>query len=397
MGIRGDAAGAGGGSAARLPFGVAMLLAAGFALSACGSSEVGGPRASGGGGGWARAGHPTYKVGAPYQINGVWYYPKVDYDYDETGVASWYGEAFDKQSTANGEIFDLNELTAAHRTLPLPSVVEVTNLQNGRTMQVRVNDRGPFAQNRILDVSRRAAQLLGFERSGTTPVHVRIVKDESIRVAQAAMRGSTGEVRLAANLSAGAAASEPARPASRRPAERPVAVAELASPRQPATYRLTEETEIIASQPRPNPPEPERNPPAIAPEIIASQPRPNPPPHRAPWYSPIASAEAETLPPPLRRADPDRIAVSASSSAAKASRRDGRIFVQVGAFSVPENAQRARTRIASFANVEVLPTSGRGSALYLVRVGPVGSATEADRLVTRLVENGYPDARIVNQ
>src|SRR3954452_8471331 len=145
-----------------------------------------------------RAGHPSYKVGAPYQINGVWYRPKVDYDYDETGVGSWYGEAFDQQLTANGEIFDLNELTAAHRTLPLPSIVEVTNLQNGRQLKLRVNDRGPYAQNRIIDVSRRAAQLLGFERPGTTPVNVKILKDESIKVAEASKRGSTGDVVLAA-------------------------------------------------------------------------------------------------------------------------------------------------------------------------------------------------------
>ena len=99
---------------------------------------------------------------APYQVNGVWYYPKVDYDYDETGTASWYGEAFDGKPTANGEIFDLNQITAAHKTLPLPSVVEVSNLQNGRA-SVRVNDRGPFVGDRMIDVSRRAAQMLGFE------------------------------------------------------------------------------------------------------------------------------------------------------------------------------------------------------------------------------------------
>ena len=92
-----------------------------------------------------------YKVGAPYQINGVWYYPAADYSYDETGVASWYGEQFDRKYTANGEIFDLNELTAAHRTLPMPSIVQVTNLTNGRSLQLRVNDRGPFARGRIIE------------------------------------------------------------------------------------------------------------------------------------------------------------------------------------------------------------------------------------------------------
>jgi rare lipoprotein A len=120
-----------------------------------------------------------YKVGEPYQIEGVWYYPAVNYGYDETGIASWYGDAFHGKSTANGELYDMNGLTAAHRTLPLPSVVRVTNLENGRAMNLRVNDRGPFAHGRIIDVSRRAAQLLGFEQQGTARVRVEVVADES--------------------------------------------------------------------------------------------------------------------------------------------------------------------------------------------------------------------------
>lgn len=121
----------------------------------------------------------TYKVGKPYQINGVWYYPSEDYGYDETGVGSWYGPDFHGKPTANGEIFDQNGLTAAHRTLPMPSLVRVTNLENGRSIMVRVNDRGPFAHGRIIDLSRRSAQLLGFERQGTAKVRVQIVPEES--------------------------------------------------------------------------------------------------------------------------------------------------------------------------------------------------------------------------
>ncbi|HTH18117.1 MAG TPA: septal ring lytic transglycosylase RlpA family protein, partial [Magnetospirillum sp.] len=84
---------------------------------------------------------PTYKVGKPYQVGGVWYYPKEDFDYDETGIASWYGPDFHAKTTANGEVFDQNAVTAAHKTLPMPSVVRVTNLENGRSLIVRVNDR----------------------------------------------------------------------------------------------------------------------------------------------------------------------------------------------------------------------------------------------------------------
>src|SRR6202035_1695830 len=172
-----------------------LCVVLGVLLTACASSgpEFGNNHRAG-----YHRGQPSYKVGAAYQINGAWYHPRVDYDYDETGLASWYGEAFDGQATANGEIYNLNELSAAHKTLPLPSVVEVTNQRNGRSLRLRVNDRGPYVEGRIIDVSRRAAQLLGFEMAGTTPVRVRILKDESIEVAEAAIRGQAGRVQLAA-------------------------------------------------------------------------------------------------------------------------------------------------------------------------------------------------------
>jgi len=142
--------------------------------------------------------HPTYKVGEPYQINGVWYYPAEDLTYDETGIASWYGEDFHGKYTANGEVFDLNALTAAHRTLPMPSIVQVTNLENGRTLKLRVNDRGPYLRGRIIDVSRRAAQLLGFEGIGTAKVRVKIIPDESIQAKLVALAGSEDQVAQAA-------------------------------------------------------------------------------------------------------------------------------------------------------------------------------------------------------
>lgn len=115
------------------------------------------------------------KIGRPYQIAGRWYTPQVDPDYTEVGFASWYGPQFHGKDTANGEVFDMNQLTAAHRTLPLPSYVRVTNLSNGRSVVLRVNDRGPFANERILDVSRRGAQILGFEQKGVQRVRVEVV------------------------------------------------------------------------------------------------------------------------------------------------------------------------------------------------------------------------------
>ena len=127
--------------------------------------------------------NPTYKVGNPYKINGKWYYPAINYEYDEVGYASWYGPGFHGKKTANGEIFNQNLISAAHRTLPLPSIVKVTNLENGKVLSfVRVNDRGPFADNRIIDLSFAAASVLGFVNKGTAKVRVTsyIFKDEKV-------------------------------------------------------------------------------------------------------------------------------------------------------------------------------------------------------------------------
>lgn len=118
---------------------------------------------------------PGVKIGKPYTVLGQTYEPRDEPDYAEEGVASWYGPGFHEKMTANGEFFDQNSLSAAHRTLPLPSYVEVTNLQNRRTVVVRINDRGPFVKDRIIDLSRRAAQLLGFDQTGTARVLVRRV------------------------------------------------------------------------------------------------------------------------------------------------------------------------------------------------------------------------------
>lgn len=121
------------------------------------------------------AGGGRYQIGEPYQVAGKWYEPKEDPNYDSEGVASWYGGAFHGRLTANGEVFDRADLSAAHPTLPLPSYVRVTNLENRRSVVVRVNDRGPFAKDRLIDVSERTAQLLDFRHHGKTRVRVQYV------------------------------------------------------------------------------------------------------------------------------------------------------------------------------------------------------------------------------
>src|SRR5258706_6396173 len=114
----------------------------------------------------------VYKVGQPYQVDNVWYYPREQPDYDETGIASWYGPTFYGRPTANGEKYDGNKLTAAHKTLPMPVNVRVTNLDNGKSLIVRVNDRGPYARGRIIDLSKRAAELLDVVQTGTARVRI---------------------------------------------------------------------------------------------------------------------------------------------------------------------------------------------------------------------------------
>jgi len=125
---------------------------------------------------------PKKATSRPYQIKGIWYYPQQHFEYDEVGLASYYGggDVFHGRPTATGERFDMNDVSAAHKTLPLPCIAEVTNLENGRQIQLKVNDRGPFVEGRIIDVSRRTAQLLGFEGKGTAKVRVRTLVPDSL-------------------------------------------------------------------------------------------------------------------------------------------------------------------------------------------------------------------------
>jgi rare lipoprotein A len=137
-----------------------LMIAVALVLAGCGSSP--GPEG-------------IYKLGQPYQISGRWYYPEFDPGYDKVGIASWYGVPFHGRATANGEVFDRGSLTAAHPTLPLPSIVRVTNLANRRQLELRVNDRGPFVGERLIDLSQAAARELGFEREGTASVRIEFV------------------------------------------------------------------------------------------------------------------------------------------------------------------------------------------------------------------------------
>ena len=115
------------------------------------------------------------QLGRPYKVAGKWYYPKEDRNYRKVGAASWYGDAFHGRLTANGEVYDMTHLSAAHPTMPLPSYARVTNVKNGSSVIVRVNDRGPFARGRIIDLSKRAADMLDYSHTGVAKVKVEYV------------------------------------------------------------------------------------------------------------------------------------------------------------------------------------------------------------------------------
>jgi len=306
---------------------VALSLCGLMALAGCGSLPSQGV-------GTARgpAERPVYKVGEPYQINGVWYYPSEDLTYDETGIASWYGESFHGKYTANGEVFDLNALTAAHRTLPMPSIVQVTNLENGRSLKLRVNDRGPYARGRIIDVSRRAAQLLGFEGNGSTKVRVQILAPESIQAKLIALHNEGADQIVE---------SAPPLP------ETPVATQRLPTPSGVQVAK----TDLPVPPPAP-PPQPLEPSPVLAP--------------------PPLPAQVTTVPV-----------------------RPTNIYVQVGAFAQAENAMRLKAKLTSLGNVKVTDATVNGTNLYRVRIGPIGSVDEADRLLDRVVGSGVTEARIV--
>jgi len=141
-----------------------------------------------------KAPKPIYKIGKKYNVGGRYYYPKKNLKYNKTGIASWYGPKFHGKLTANGEIYNQYALTAAHKTLPLPSAVKVTNLKNKKSLILRINDRGPFVNDRIIDLSSRAADILDLKKEGTGLVRVQVLRDKSIILEKLAKLGSFPEI-----------------------------------------------------------------------------------------------------------------------------------------------------------------------------------------------------------
>lgn len=279
-----------------------------------------------------RDGKPLRGTQKPYQINGVWYYPREDKDYDVVGIGSWYGEQFHNRRTSNGEVFDMDIASAAHKTLPLPSLVEVTNLDNGKKMIVRVNDRGPFVEGRVIDLSKAAAQQLGYYRNGVARVRVKYV-------GPAPRNAFDGPRQYAVQQTAVA------------PPPSPV---QSAPPRERSFDDIKEPTQRV--------------------QII---------PSRAPAPAPDWGS-----PPPIN--PPDRVAPRVYASVDKPGFR-----VQAGSFSSRENAEKAVRQLSGAGEAKIDAIERASGTLYRVTVSAGQNEGEAWSLRQRVESLGYQGATVL--
>lgn len=297
-----------------------LLAGLGLILSGCGTKKTAfsgkgspiysksGPLPKGGG---------RYKIGSPYKILNKWYTPRENPNYNRVGTASWYGPKFHRRMTANGEWFDMNRMTAAHPTLPLPVFARVTNLKNGRTIVVRINDRGPYSHNREIDLSRAAAKKLGFIRAGTAKVRVKYLGKAPLSKHASNYYGQS----LSRNL---------------------YARAPLRKPRHRKNFAH---------------------------------------PGRVGPVEPLGPAR-----PPVTRAASRQPSQTRGSEA---------LYVQAASYSNRDNAERARHNLAALGRVEMTRIDVGQRAFFRVRVGPLRNPQAARSTLTRVVDAGHGDARIV--
>ena len=291
----------------------------------------------------------AYKVGNPYEVAGVWYYPSEDYGYRETGLASWYGPGFHGKRTANGEVYDMNAMTAAHKTLPMPSVVRVTNLENGRQIKVRINDRGPFVDGRIIDLSRRAAQMLDVERAGTARVRVELIPEDTLTLRNLALD----------------AGGQP--PMSDMPGV-------IAAPR--AT--------IVAETLAP----PSGTVPAAASMPVSQT--------ASSVRVPIGTISSTPLPPPATTQTAPVVLAAPSAPAIQMAALPG-LYIQAGAFSDINNARRLEAQLSGMGNVFVAAAQVGGQTFHRVRLGPIPDRDMAQQLLLDMLNQGYDGATLIEE
>lgn len=308
----------------------------------------------------------TYKVGSPYKVAGRWYVPREDPYYDRVGISSWYGDDFHGRRTSNGEIFDRRALSAAHPTLPLPSYAYVTNLDNGRTILVRVNDRGPYVRGRIIDLSHASASALGFVGKGSTRVRVRYAgraplngddRHERRYLAEQQRNNWRGTQRQFAAYRPPPQeqlAYPPTRQPDRQSDRQPARWNEEQGGWSPSAYRAN-----LAGRPEPR---------DVKPEIHDK-------------YTVAYRSDAYRAP----RPEPYALAGPPPSAIAPRAAEPRRAFVDVGLYRDIDKAERLRREFGHLGPVEVAPLESRnGAAVYRVRLGPMspGAAESAYREVS---------------
>lgn len=336
----------------------------------------------------------TYKIGKPYRVGSVWYYPTEDFRMTETGIASWYGPDFHGKRTANGERYDQHELTAAHRTLQMPSLVRVTNLENGRSVVVRINDRGPFAHGRIIDVSKRAAELLGFIGKGTARVRLEVLTRESKQMSEAAKRGIDTSRLTMADLER----MENARPVATQVAARsdagsmsdirPIRVAsnDTSLPESLQTPTITVE-ELAA----PASVAPARQNYSDAPAYVA----PSRPVNNS--GSTLRDDEMGEMPGGMASGRIEQGRFMPAPVVEQEPVAPTGLFVQAGAFAVRANAEKLQRDLSGIAPVQVDPINVRGKTLYRVKLGPLATVQKADEVLERVIALGSTGARVVKK
>jgi rare lipoprotein A len=346
----------------------------------------------------------SYKVGNPYTVSGVRYHPREDFSMTETGIASWYGPNFHGKRTANGEIYDQNALTAAHRTLQMPSLVRVTNLQNGKSVVVRINDRGPFKRGRVIDVSKKAASLLGFINQGTAKVRIEVLEKESRQIAEAAKRGmDTSKITLAElnKLSP----QQPTRTAATARTQVPVLTTVPANAARPVQVAsLKNDAEFL--------PESLQTPTITVEELSAPGAKTS-----NNWGTARQAAQPQPAPQAVKpqaaptKTDRDSFVQNlglenrtASDTMASGTIQDGRfmpdpvvtrapvnptgIFVQAGSFTVRDNAERLSQKLSRLGPVLVDPVMVSGRQFWRVRVGPIDTVETADGILDEVIRIG---------
>jgi len=291
-----------------------------------------------------------FKVGSPYRIKGRTYRPHEKYQYSETGIASWYGPGFHGKMTANGEIFNKNDLTAAHRTLQMPSIVRVTNLENGKSIIVRVNDRGPFAHDRVIDLSEKAATTIGMKHQGTARVRVDVLEIPSRQVASASKNGqSTRGVEIALNRGQSIHEDMPLMVA--KPASKPNHNND--NNMQTATYHNVNPSMMNKTQDSHS----------MFDDMLIKQAQANP------VKKPIKAR------PVVPNQD---------------------IFVQTGAFANEDNALTMKMALQNLSDdVHVYRSVENDGAVYRVKIGPVSNVDEAEKIASVLTKQGRKSKIIV--